>query len=420
MNKNEIYVIKRNGNAEPFDSKKVADAVSKAMKDSSGIDEQAIFVVVSRVISEVEDKNSKYIGVDGIHVEVENSLMDARQYDVARAYISHRNEKRPDIFRPRANYKPFEYPKIAEFGTAIHASFWVHTEYDYTPDVQDIRIHMSEAEALTTKRCMLSISQVEVSVKEFWTKIGDVMPKPEIQEVGAIFGDSEVRHTKAYSNGIEKLGVNQEFLNLLQEPAFKKRLAYMKKSMSGAKSDDKAEYVKTLLFFTMFIENVSLFSQFFVLSQMNKEKGYLSGLSNAIAATALEENVHFLFGAHIINILRQERPEFFTEELEKEVEAMVHEAYEAEVELLGWIFEKGDFDYLHLSDVFEYMKKRFNRGLEECGFKPVFSPLESSIERTAWFDLQIDSSMHTDFLARRNTNYTVKQKSYEVSDMFDD
>lgn len=416
----EYFVVKRDGSVEPFEHQKISVAVTKAMQEAKSFDETALDEVTSIVCTNIMGRMEKEISVDDIHIFVENALMDIRQHDTARAYINHRNMKKPDVFRPREAYKPFEYPTAAEFGTAIHASFWVHTEYDYTPDVQDIKVNMTFAEALAAKRCMLAISQVEVKVKDFWGKVGDRFPKPEIQETGAVFADSEVRHSRAYSHGLEKLGLNHEFENLLKEPVFKKRQAYIKKAMAGAKSDDNCEYIKTLLFFTMFIENVSLFSQFFVLSQFNKEKRFLSGLSNAIAATALEENVHFLFGSYLIGVLRQEHPEYFTEELNQEVREMVQEALTAEIELLEWIFELGDFDYMHLSDVIEYVKKRFNRGLSECGFETMFEPLESSLDRTSWFDVQIDASMHTDFLNKRTTNYTVKQHSYDEASMFDD
>ena len=41
------------------------------------------------------------------------------------------------IFDKRVSYKPFEYPEILQFVEAINKSFWVHSEVDFTADVQD-------------------------------------------------------------------------------------------------------------------------------------------------------------------------------------------------------------------------------------------------------------------------------------------
>ena len=50
------------------------------------------------------------------------------------------------IFSKRLNYKPFEYPKILEFTDAINKSFWVHSEVDFTADIQDFHTYLSASE----------------------------------------------------------------------------------------------------------------------------------------------------------------------------------------------------------------------------------------------------------------------------------
>ena len=43
------------------------------------------------------------------------------------------------IFDKRENYKPFEYPEVMEFVNAMHQSFWVHSEVEFTADIQDFK-----------------------------------------------------------------------------------------------------------------------------------------------------------------------------------------------------------------------------------------------------------------------------------------
>lgn len=74
---------------------------------------------------------------------------------------------------------------------------------------------------------MLAISQVEVSVKTFWAKLYDRLPKPELANVGMIFAESEVRHSDAYSHLLELLGLNSIFEEIEDIPALNQRVDYL-------------------------------------------------------------------------------------------------------------------------------------------------------------------------------------------------
>ncbi len=191
-------VIKRNGTIEPFDKEKVVQAVTNAM-DSLNIDEEDIPTKVARrVTTKLKKSDSVIPKVDEIHVLVENTLMDMKQYELAREYITYRSQNKPDIFRPRVEIKPYEYPELVEYIDAIRHSYWIHTEYNYMPDIQDMKVTLSEKERSLVTRAMLAISQIESKVKKFWSDVDRRLPKPEISKVGGTFAESEVRHEDAY------------------------------------------------------------------------------------------------------------------------------------------------------------------------------------------------------------------------------
>jgi ribonucleoside-diphosphate reductase beta chain len=144
----------------------------------------------------------------------------------------------------------------------------------------------------------------------------------------------------------------------------------------------------------------------------------LKGITNAVEATSLEETVHFLFGAELINVIRKENPHMFTEEMEEHVQELVQEAYEAECSIVRWIFEQGDFPYLTVADVEEFIKDRFNTGLEACGFMPPFQVDQTILEKTQWFNLQIMSGMHTDFFAKHPVGYTKFKQGFSAESLF--
>lgn len=96
-----------------------------------------------------------------------------------------------DIFKKRTEYKPFEYPEVQQFIDAMNKTFWVHSEVNFDADVQDFKTKLKPHEQDCIKRNALAIAQVEVAVKPFWGDIHKVLPKPEFNNLGATFAESE-------------------------------------------------------------------------------------------------------------------------------------------------------------------------------------------------------------------------------------
>ena len=184
----------------------------------------------------------------------------------------------------RVNYKPFEYPEVMTFIDAINKSFWVHSEVDFTADIQDFHANLSPIEKEVVKRSLLGIAQVEVGVKTFWGDLYKHFPKPELNNLGMTFAECEVRHAEAYSRLLEVLGLNNEFENLVEIPVFKSKLNLIEDNLTS-----KHDIISKLLFFTIVIENTSLFSQFANILSFTRFKGYMKNVSNIIGWTSIDE-----------------------------------------------------------------------------------------------------------------------------------
>lgn len=412
-----ITIIKRNGRgSEPFTIDKIAKAVSLAQSRTSSTDINLPLKAATLVEAELIEESITETTVDDVHKLVENSLMDLHK-DVAREYITYRKSHMPDIFRPRQQYRPFEYPDLHKYVDAIRQSYWTHDEFDFTSDIQDFHVNLTGSEKEAIRRTMLAISHIEVTVKMFWTKLSDRLPKPEIAEVGVTMGESEVRHANAYAELLNVLGLNDAFSDVANVPAIAARQAYMDNAISGKSGSDK-DYMESVLLFSLFIENVSLFSQFLIVMMINQDKSYLKGLSNVIGSTALEENLHAKLGADIVKILRTERPEWFNHTLDLRVNELVHQSYQAEQQIIDWIFELGEIDSISKYQLKEYIKSRYNSGLTDAGFSAVFDVDYTSIECTEFFDLQVSTTTHVDFFNKRSSNYTKKAQSFDSDSLF--
>lgn len=191
------------------------------------------------------------------------------------------------VFTKRTAFKPFEYPEAVEFKNAVSHSYWLVSEWNFMSDLDDFKVRLTPEECSAVKNAMLAISQIEVSVKKFWGRLGDRLPKPEFDQVGAVFAESEIRHADAYSHLLEILGLNADFEALLKVPAIKGRVKYLTDALRPGETDE--DFAATLALFSLFVENVSLFGQFAVVKSINKHRNLLKDIDNVITATQQEE-----------------------------------------------------------------------------------------------------------------------------------
>ena len=412
-----MIVIKKNGEVQNYMLEKIERAVRKAMStvpSESGVN-------VPKEIAATAHKQIHDMGVDSIHVDqihkiVEDALMRTGHFEAARAYITYRLLHKKDIFKKRTNLKPYEYPEIMEYVDAIRHSYWIHSEFNYNADIQDMKVNLKPEEASIIENAMLAIAQIEVAVKTFWSKIYERFPKPEFQSVGVTFAESEVRHADAYSNLIELLGLNEKFEDLINVPSIKKRIAYLEKV--NKTPIDNEDYFNNIILFSMFVENVSLFSQFLIMMSFNKHKNVLKGISNAVEATSKEEDIHARFGFDVVNIIKKENPEWFNSKKIEQIKNACIEANEAESEIVDWIYGNADLDFLSKYVVKEFIKKRFNESMQSIGLDAIFKVDQTAIKETDWFIEETLSTKNIDFFVKRSVAYSKKTKSFTEDDLF--
>ena len=402
-------IKKRDGSTVNFEPDKIVTAIHRAnleAEENLKFSENYLIEDIIGTLSEIDG----IVTVENVHDTVEEALMSHGLLKTAKAYILYRDrknrERQRDLFKHRLAMKPYEYPELLDFKSAIQQSYWIHPEFNYTSDIHDFKYGVEPHERTTIKNAMLAIAQIEIAVKTFWGNLYHHMPKSEIGAVGYTFAESEVRHSEAYSHLLEILGLNDEFNRILEIPALKERVEYLTKSIAWSKTGENRDYVLSILLFSLFIEHVSLFSQFLIMMSFNKHKNLFRGVSNVIEATSKEEQIHGLFGIELINILREEQPQWFDDDMKQAVIDACKESYEAEKKVVKWIYEDGELDFLPEKTVLEFIKNRMNNSLESIGYEKIFDIDEDILEDVEWFDDEVISTKLTDFLSKRSVNYT--------------
>lgn len=418
-------VKKRSGLVVDFDRSRIENAIARAYEASKVfIDIVSLSELVDQVVDSIEGTHGEghVPEVEDIQNFVEKAIAGKGDFEVAKAYILYREERskerKRNLFKKRLQLKPYEYPELYEYVSAIRHSYWIHTEFNFVGDVQNFKVNVTEPERNAIKNAMLAIAQIEVAVKTFWGDIYKKIPKPEVGAVGATFAESEVRHTDAYSHLLEILGLNEVFNTIGDVPALMNRVRYLEKALTHARSEDNRDYSQSVLLFSLFIEHVSLFSQFLVIMSFNKHKNLFKGISNAVEATSKEEQIHGLFGIDLINIIKEEHPEWFDTEFEEAVIALCREALESETQVVDWIFEKGELDFMSKQVVIEFIKHRFNNSLESIGIKRIFETDPELLKESDWFYDEVIATKHGDFFNKKSINYSKKTKSITSDDLF--
>ena len=322
------------------------------------------------------------------------------------------------LFDKRVAYKPFEYPEVLKYTQAINTSFWVHSEVDFTADTQDFHSNLNEAEKHAIRNSLLSIAQIEVAVKSFWGNLYHHFPKPELNGLGSTFAECEFRHSEAYSRLLEVLGYNNYFENLLKVPVMRERIDYLSEALQTASSENQKEYAVSLIMFSILIENVSLFSQFAVILAFTRFKGLMKNVSNIIAWTSVDEQVHANAGIYLVNKLKEEYPDIFSEDNINHVRNLVKKSIETEERILDWIFSEGEIEIINKQDLANFMKKRADESLEKIGIPTIFNVTAEQIAPMIWFEEEVFSNTLDDFFAKRPVDYTKHDKSISANDLF--
>jgi ribonucleoside-diphosphate reductase beta chain len=212
------------------------------------------------------------------------------------------------------------------------------------------------------------------------------------------------------------MGLNQRFEALTEVPAMRKRIDYLERAM--VTPVDNKDYFHNIVLFSMFIENVSLFSQFLIMMAFNKHKNVLKGISNAVEATSKEEDVHARFGFDLVNIIKAENPDWFDKNTTNTINSLCRQAYKAEADIVEWIYGEEDLAFLPKETVKEFLKQRFNQSLVAIGQKPLYTVDPQAIEDTQWFIEETLSTKNVDFFVKRSTAYSKKSKAFTSDDLF--
>ena len=322
------------------------------------------------------------------------------------------------LFTEQIARKPDLYPWTKQFIDAIWKGFWTPDEFNFRSDYSQFKTDLTKQEQEVIVKTMSAIGQIEIAVKSFWADVGKHLPHPSIKDLGYAMANSEVIHNLAYEKILEVLHLTHVFEENLNEKVIRGRVDYLRKYLEKHYEDDKKQYVYSIILFTLFVENVSLFSQFYIIMHMNRNKAVMKDCAQQVQYTRNEEMLHAQVGIKLIQTLREEYPELFDQELQDRIQHECIESLKAESKVIDWIMGDYEVDGLSAPILKSFIAKRMADSLDQIGFdnsEIVYD--QAHVDKTFWFDEELYGANMTDFFQKRPVEYA-KGQGISADDLF--
>lgn len=225
-------------------------------------------------------------------------------------------------------------------------------------------------------------------------------------------------HNLAYEKLLTVLGLTDEFQKNLEVPVIQNRVKYLTKYLDKVYKDEKKQYVYALILFTLFVENISLFSQFYIILWFGRFKNVLKDTNQQVHYTTREERLHAEIGIHLIKVLKVEYSELFDEELYARIINEAKEAYKAEAKIIDWLL--GDYQNERISaDILKsFVQLRINESLGKIGLQDIYAVNSNHMRDFEWMYEEVLGNVMTDFFFRKPVEYSKKNRVISDEELF--
>ncbi|MEF9520271.1 ribonucleotide-diphosphate reductase subunit beta [Chlamydia crocodili] len=219
----------------------------------------------------------------------------------------------------------------------------------------------------------------------------------------------EAVHTHTFLYICESLGLDEaEVFNAYNERATIKAKDDFQMTLTGDVLDpnfstDSVEglrqFIKNLVGYYIIMEGIFFYSGFVMILSFHRQNK-MTGIGEQYQYILRDETIHLNFGIDLINGIKEENPEVWTQELQDEIVALIQEAVDLEIEYARDCLPRGILG-LKSSMFIDYVRHIADRRLERIGLKPIYN----SKNPFPWMSETIDLNKEKNFFETRVTEY---------------
>ena len=219
----------------------------------------------------------------------------------------------------------------------------------------------------------------------------------------------EAIHTHAYQYMVESLGLDSgEIYNMYREVdaiynkeefvlSFNEGIANPAFKTGTFENDQK--FLENVCVFSLILEGIFFYSSFAVVFGFQRQNK-MTGSAEQIQYIMRDESTHLNFGIDMINTIKQEQPELWTEAFQENIRGLVAKAVKLEYTFAAEVFPNGIFG-MNAEGFKQYIEHIADRRLGRVGLAPLFG----SINPFPWMSEAIDLSKEKNFFETRVTEY---------------
>jgi ribonucleoside-diphosphate reductase beta chain len=221
----------------------------------------------------------------------------------------------------------------------------------------------------------------------------------------------EAVHTHAYQYIVESIGLDEsEIFNMYREiDSIYNKDMFAVSLTEGILSHDYTthslenaqKFLENLIIFYVVMEGIFFYSSFVMMLSFQRQNKMV-GSAEQFQYIMRDESMHMNFGIDMINAIKQENPELWTQDFKDKVYKMVREGVELEVIYGEDVVPMGILG-MHPTSIREYVQHIADRRLERIGLEAIYG----SPNPFPWMSEAIDLGKEKNFFETRVTEYQV-------------
>jgi ribonucleoside-diphosphate reductase beta chain len=309
--------------------------------------------------------------------------------------------------------RPMKYPVFYDMYRASIRNTWTVEEVNLGTDVADLNRKMSSKELHLIQRLVAFFATGDTIVaNNLVLSLYKHINSPEARMYLSRQLAEEALHIQFYLTLLDTYipdpeERNKAFAAVHNIPSIKAKADFCFKWIDSMQNmpplstrELRGRFIRNLTAFAACIEGLFFFAAFAYVYFL-RSKGLLHGLATGTNYIFKEESAHMDFAFEVLKVAKQEEPDLFDAEYERDVRSMLEEAIRCE-EMFAEDLLGAGIAGMSMTDMKEYLRYIADQRLANLGFGPSFGA-RNPFPFMALQNVQ----EHTNFFERRPTAYQV-------------
>lgn len=291
------------------------------------------------------------------------------------------------------------------------ANHWMPTEVPMAKDIELWKSNrLSQDERLVIMRNLGFFSTAESLVgNNIVLAIFKHVTNPEVRQYLLRQMFEEAIHTHTFHYIVESLSLDQgEIFNMYNEieaikikDEFEMKLTedVLDPTFNTSTLEGKQKFLKNLIGYYIIMEGIFFYSGFAMILSLHRQNK-MTGIGEQFQYILRDETIHLNFGIDLINSVKEENPEIWTESFQESITNLIQEAVELEIAYARDCLPRGILG-LTAPMFREYVQHIADRRLERIGLKAMYR----SKNPFPWMSETIDLGKEKNFFETRVTEY---------------